>query len=69
MSKFLTLVVSWLAVAMLLQHWTDTGSLYQATGIQAGTTDAIQFQAGMWDAMLVGFPALWLLSKFVRWWD
>jgi hypothetical protein len=26
-------------------------------------------QAGIWDAFLLGFPALWLLSKFVRWWD
>lgn len=69
MSKFLTLGVAWLAVAMLLQHWLDSGSLYQATGIQVGTPDAIQFQAGMCDAMLVGFPALWLLSKFVKWWD
>lgn len=69
MGKLITLAISWLIMAMLLQHWTDTGALYQATGIQAGTPDAIQFQNGMWDAMLLGFPALWILSKFVKWWD
>lgn len=69
MSKFVCMVISWIAVAMMLQHMIDSGTIYQATGIQANTRDAIQLQAGIWDAMLVGFPALWLLSQFVTWWD
>jgi hypothetical protein len=69
MSKFITLVISWLAVAMLLQHMIDSGTIYQATGIQANTRDAIQLQAGIWDAFLLGFPALWFLSQFVKWFD
>jgi len=69
MSKFITLVVSWLAVAVLLQHLLQNGTIYQSVGIAANSPNAIQLQAGIWDAFLLGFPALWFLSQFVKWFD
>lgn len=69
MSKFVTLMIAWLIMSMIMQHLIDNGAIYQATGITAGSSDAIQLQSGIWDAMLLGFPGLWILSQFVTWWD